>query len=61
MAGKTTVGKVRKLKTKEEREREEKRKKAKAAAEAKRRKGEALPRGMNKNTKSLLIRSRKGE
>jgi hypothetical protein len=61
MAGKPTVGKVRRLKTKEEKEREEKRKKAKAAAEKKRREREALPRGTNKNTKSLLIRSRKGE
>jgi hypothetical protein len=55
MAAKTTVGKVKRLKTKEEREREEKRKRAKQVAKDK------LPRGLNKNTRSLLIRSRKGE
>jgi hypothetical protein len=59
MAGKPTVGKVRRLTTKEQKEREAKAAKAKAKAKSKTK--HKLPRGLNKNTRSLLIRSRKGE
>jgi hypothetical protein len=59
MAGKPTVGKVRRLKTKEQKEREAKAAKAKAKAKSKTK--HKLPRGLNRNQRKLLIKSEENE